>query len=81
MKITKLTGKLMAVALIGAAFSLASCEKTTEGVSEDAANAVEAATEKAEEAADATEKAVDAAKEAINEAAKKVEEATAPAAQ
>ena len=75
MKITKLTGKLMAVALIGAAFSLASCEKTTEGVSEDAANAVEAATEKAEEAADATEKAVDAAKGAATEATETAKEA------
>ena len=49
MKVTKLIEKLMAVALIGAAFSLVSCEKTMEGVSEDASKAVDAAAENAAE--------------------------------
>jgi len=91
MKITKLIEKIAAVALVATAFTLASCEKTVDGMKDDASAAAEA-TEKAaadakdkmkdaaDTAAEKTEAAVDATKEAAAEAKEAIKETVNEAA-
>lgn len=64
--------KRSAVALVGAALAIASCEKTMEGVSEDANRAVEAAKEEAVKAAGELTKKVEEAKKEADKAAEAV---------